>query len=876
MIRIVACRTNHIENPLGYRLGKPVFSYVVEGAEGKRQTAARIRVSKAPDMEAPLWDTGFTDSADSLGCEADIALEARTRYYWDVTVRTDAGEEVASGVNWFETGKMDEPFAAQWITCGWEDGISGEIPLSRFEAAPRRKGRHPEFFHPIAAREPVQSARLYICGLGLYEAFIAGERVSGEYLTPYCNDYDRWLQCQTYDVTNMVRDGAELSVLLGNGWYKGRFGFDTEKKHRAYGHTWKLIAELRIRYADGRETVLGTDDTWQARESRIEQSSIYDGEVLNATLADTGVHPAILLAEKPAPLTDRLSLPVMVQEELTPVALLHTPAGETVLDLGQNIAGIFRLRVHVPKGKTVRLQFGEILQGGNFYRENLRTAKAEYMYVSDGTERVLAPRFTFYGYRYVKVEGVPDLKKEDFTGLALYSDLPRTGEMTTGYPLVNRLIENTEWSMKGNFIDVPTDCPQRDERMGWTGDAQVFSPTACFLRDSYAFFAKYLHDMDEEQREHGGKVPDVIPSFGHPGTASVWGDAACIIPWNLYLFYGDKRILEDQFESMKAWVDYITAVDGDHHGWREVFHYGDWLALDHPSGKPDQVMGATDTGFIASVYYANSARIVAKAAECLGEREDQARYARLSDQVTRDLRREYFSPTERCCIDTQTAHVLTLRYGLADNREKARAALRRKFEESGGKLKTGFVGTPLLLNQLSMEGMDDLAFALLLSEEYPGWLYEVKLGATTIWERWNSVLEDGGISSTGMNSLNHYAYGSVVEWLYRFVAGINPVESAPGFRRAWLRPMPNRALSKLRAKYRSAAGVYEIGWEVLEENRIALWVTVPFGCEADLTLPFFAEAAARPENPIFARRENGVCHLSAGAYEIVYEANAAL
>lgn len=851
-MRIVKCKTNHLNAPLGYRLDNPVFSYIVEDAKGDRQTLARILVSCHADMSTPVYDTGLSAGINSLAHVAEIELLPRTRYYWTVTVRTNQDEEATSDVNCFETGKMQEPWDAQWLTCA------------------ENTGRHPVFFRKINLSKPVVQARLYICGLGLYEASIGGERISDEYLAPYCNNYAQWLQYQTYDVTKFVRDGAEIAVLLGNGWYKGRFGHKSRPGDAPYyGDEWKLIAELRVLHQDGSETILGTDESWQVRKSGIIASSIYDGEVYDASLEATAPEAALLAKPPSAPLCDRLSLPVRIHETFVPVEIIHTPAGEIVLDMGQNFAGIFRLRVHRPRGTRVFLQFGEILQGGNFYRDNLRSALAEYTFISDGNPHVLQPHFTFYGYRYVKVEGIPDLCAEDFTGLALYSDIPRAGTMRTGNALVNQLISNVEWSMKGNFIDVPTDCPQRDERMGWTGDAQVFSPTACYLRDSYAFFRKYLFDMESEQRTAGGKVPNVVPSFGDEGTSAVWGDAACIIPWNLYLFYGDLTILQQQYGSMKAWVDYVTSINGKDHGWRKVFHFGDWLALDNMSTS-DQTMGATDRGFIADVYYAYSARLVSRAANLLDKAEEAEVYGALANRITSEIRDEYYSVTGRSCIGTQTALLLTLHFGLVDQTERTRSALRRLLCENGGKLQTGFVGTPLLCNVLSQEGMGDLAYKLLLNEEYPGWLYEVKLGATTIWERWNSVLPDGSISSTGMNSLNHYSYGSIVEWLYRHAAGITPIESEPGFRKTRIAPMPRLSLGSMEVEYRSQAGTYRVAWTVSEQEEIDIKIHVPFGGTAEVYLPY---ADQKVLERFDSRTTNGVCHLIAGEYEITYRAN---
>lgn len=445
--------------------------------------------------------------------------------------------------------------------------------------------------------------------------------------------------------------------------------------------------------------------------------------------------------------------------------------------------------------------------------------------------------------------------------------------MKTGHALVNRFIQNVQWGQKSNFVDVPTDCPQRDERMGWTGDAQVFSATATYLSDTYAFYAKYLYDMAKEQSALDGKVPDVVPSCGVESTACVWGDAACIIPWNLYLFYGDKSILEDQFESMKSWVDYIRKVDGEApHNWRYVFHYGDWLALDHPAGGAEQVMGDTDEEFIANLYYAVSAGLVANAAHVLGKEAEETEYRALSDEQFAVVKNEYYSATGRCCIKTQTALILTLKYHLSENVELTRKQLQKLFERSNGKLRTGFVGTPLLNNVLTENGFEELAYELLLNEDYPGWLHEVKLGATTVWERWNSLLDDGTISGISMNSMNHYAYGSVLEWMFRHVAGINTVDEAPGLRRVAFMPLLNRTLRKVSASYDSPAGLYKSSWEMTDSSHVTLSVTVPFGCSATLQLPLARpETYGDQENPMFACVKDGICYLNAGTYTVRYE-----
>ncbi len=816
-MKIINCEVNHLTNPLGFQMEKTVFSWCVTETDGKMQRFARIRVSLRDNMADTVYDSGEAD-LDSIAAEIPLDLQKRTRYYWTVEVAADNGDTAVSEVNWFETGKREEPWRAKWITC-------------------ENQRRHPIFSKEITVRTRPESARLYICGLGLYQAQINGQKVGDEYLTPYCNNYRQWLQYQTYDVTEALRDGGRLSVTVGNGWYSGRLGYFSKPGDPGhYGNSAKLIAEVHLHYADGSEEVVCTDESWTVTRSAYLDSSIYDGEIRDDTLPETAPE-TVTVTEETAPLVERYSLPVRVQETLKPIERIHTPAGEQVLDLGQNLVGTFALRVKAERGAKIFVQVGEVLQNGCFYNENLRTAKAEYTYISDGVEKTVVPTFTFYGFRYVKIQGLPDLKPEDLTALVLYSQLPQTGSMTTGHAKVNRLIHNVAWGQKGNFLDVPTDCPQRDERLGWTGDAQVFSATACYLRQCYPFYRKYLHDMATEQKNLGGMVPDIIPSLDTPyqGTACVWGDACTIIPWNLYRIYGDKTILAEQFDSMASWVDYVTELDGDDHGWSRHFHYGDWLALDHPDHRPDQCLGGTDVGYIAQIYYRNSAKIVADAAALLGKTVEAEKYAALADKLTAYIQNEFFAPGGRCCVDTQTGLVLALENGLSPNAAKCAARLSEKLDQTHGKLQTGFVGTPFLCAALTDSGMERRAYDLLLNEEYPGWLYEVNLGATTIWERWNSMNPDGSVSSTGMNSFNHYAYGSIFQWLAEYAAGLKA--AAPGFRRAVIAPVPDARLGSMDYRYRSAAGTYRIAWKVLDPYTLHLQVEIPFGCEAELILP---------------------------------------
>ena len=809
-MRIINCKVNHLSNPLGYELGKPLFSWTTE-ASGKRAVSSRLTVET---KGRTVLDTGWTE-LDSLCTTPDIRLLPRTVYEWRVSVKTDLGEEASSEINRFETSRLDENWTGKWIGC---DDSEPRLPV---------------FAKSFFPAKPVSSARLYICGLGTYEAVINGKRVGDEHMTPYCNNYNAWVQYQTYDVTDLISGSSCISVLLGNGWYKSRFGGDT-KKPPFYGDGWKLLCDLILTYDDGTEDIIGTDESWTVSRSNIYFSGIYDGEQVDDTLPTIEPVPARLTEPPKGKLTARLSTPVRIRQEITP-NIIVTPAGETVLDTRQIMTGIFRLKVHEPKGTKIHLQFGEILQNGNFYRDNLRSAKAEFVYISDGEAHVIEPQFTFYGFRFVKVEGITDIKPEDFTALVLYSEIPQTGWLSTGNSLVNQLIHNAEWGQLGNFLDVPTDCPQRDERLGWTGDAQVFAPTACYQRDCAAFYAKYLHDMYEEQKLTGGEVPVVVPSFDlNKGCSTAWGDAACIIPWTVYEYTGDKTILENQFESMRGWVDFIERLENDNHSWRTHFHFGDWLALDCPKAAKGFV-GATDRAFIALTYFRYSALLTSKAAEVIGNTDAQEHYLKLADGILREIRKEYFTPTGRCAVPTQTAYLLTLRHGLSPDTERIQKDLADKLTSNEDRLETGFVGTPLLCEELTAAGYADKAFKLLLNEEYPGWLYAVKMGATTIWERWNSVLPDGSISDTGMNSLNHYSYGSIVHWLYRDVAGIAPL--APGFTKAKLEPHFCEALGHAKARFASVSGEWRVQWKLGHGGNVDYSCTVPFGCTAELILP---------------------------------------
>jgi alpha-L-rhamnosidase len=863
-MKIINLKTNHITNPLGFDLGKPSFSFITCETTATEQVAAQIQVALDEEFSEIIFDSGKSEEIDSLAFELPIELNVRTRYYWRVTVWADNGEVATSEAAWFEMAKMEEPWIGKWITPELDNKI------------------HPILSKEFKLEKSIKSARVYICGLGLYEMNINGKKGTDEYLAPNFNAYNKWLQYQTYDVTDTLVQGENIiDIALGNGLYKGRFGFNSEEN--IYGDQFALICEIVIDFEDGTSLVINSDETWKVRKNKVLEGNLYDGEVYDSTFDDITTYEAHEIELGLDKLKARLSLPVKIKERLKVVEVIKTPAGEIVLDLGQNMVGWIEFKTSAPKGTEITLQYGELLQDGNFYRENLRTAKAEYKYIANGEEATVRPYFTFYGFRYVKVEGwYGEINADDFTGCVVYSDMEVTGNIETSNSLVNRLFLNALWGQKGNFLDIPTDCPQRDERMGWTGDAQVFSGTASFNMDTFAFFSKYGYDLGIEQEDKDGMVPMVVPAANlQGGGSSAWGDSATVIPWNVYLQYGDKKILEQQFESMKAWVDFIKTADDNSGGkrlWTTGFHFGDWLALD--GTDPSFPTGGTDIPFISSAYYCYSSRIVSKAAKALGKEDIGKEYEALSNEIREAIRDEYFSKNGRITINTQTALIVALFMELApeDKRERVANDLREKLKKDKNYLRTGFVGTPYLCKVLSENGCNDLAYTLLLNKDCPSWLYSVIMGATTIWERWNSILPDGKINSEGMNSLNHYAYGSIVEWMYRYMAGINPVEDKPGFRHIKLTPMPDYRLKYVKSNYNSTVGVYESQWEITEEGKLNFKFVIPFNATASLILPDAKLENIKVNNKLLKDTElkssqsnkNVSVELTSGSYEFNY------
>lgn len=639
----------------------------------------------------------------------------------------------------------------------------------------------------------IKKAMLRMTALGVYEALLNDNRVGKYVLAPGWTVYRERLQYQTYDVTDMLVTDNEIQVLVGKGWYRSPLMIPAVRKPEMYaGKQQTLFAQLDITYMDGTEEHIISDDSWIVSESNVRFSEIYDGETYDATFyTDCSAHAKVVDGPTHT-LIPQQGNEIREQERVAVANIFTTPKGETVVDFGQEVTGYVEINVIGKAGELVKLSHAEVLdRDGNFYNANYRGAKAEYRYICKDGLQTYKPKLTFYGFRYIRIDafpgGVAKAKPENFCAIVVHTEMKRTGYISSSNTMLNRLVENTIWSQKGNFLDIPTDCPQRDERVGWTGDVQVYARAACLNFDVKTFFEKWLLDLAHEQREDGCVgyiVPDVFPQ---KRGSSAWGDVATVCPWQVYLAYGDTKVLENQFESMKKWVDYIGTDTEEQYLWTGGVHLGDWLALDAPQGSYE---GSSRKDFIATAFYAYSTSLVIKAGRVL--QKDVSVYETLYDHIVSAFRKEY--PT----YHTQTECAIAVCFGLSQDCQATADQLADMVVACGNHLQTGFVGTPYLLHALSDYGHEELAYSLLLREEYPSWLFSVTQGATTIWEHWDGIMENGDFWSSDMNSFNHYAYGAVVDWIYTKAAGIQTVEDAPGYERVKITPIPDVRLDWLK------------------------------------------------------------------------------
>jgi alpha-L-rhamnosidase len=840
-VKVENLLTENLTNPIGFDVKQPRFTWQLESNKRNvAQTAYEIKVNGSSKNAGSGWSSGkiLSDQSVQVSYEGK-PLQSGQKYSWQVRVWDNAGKTSSwSDPAYFQTGFFNlSDWKAKWIQPGYtEDSILRQSPL-------------------FTAGKKIKSATAYITAHGLYEAQINGQRVGDAYLTPGWTSYNKRLQYQVYDVTNLLKNGSNaIGVTLGSGWYRGHLAWGGNKN--IYGKDISLLLQLAITYSDGTTETVVSDESWKSTTGSIISSEIYDGETIDARAEKTGwtlpgYNDAHWSGVKIGNFSNNNLIatynePARKHETFKPVKIFTTPKGEKVIDFGQNLVGWVMLKVRGNAGDTITIQHAEVLdKQGNFYTDNLRAAKATSVYILKGNgEENFEPHFTYYGFRYIKVEGIKgDLKPGDFTAVAIYADMKKTGTFSTSNALINQLQHNIEWGQKGNFLDVPTDCPQRDERLGWTGDAQVFSRTASFNMGVNNFFSKWMKDVAADQLPNGS-VPFVIPNVLGPnaGGSAGWADVATIIPWNMYLAYGDKKILEDQYSSMKSWVEYIHDKSNKDL-WNTGFHFGDWLFY-RPDDDNDGRAAVTDKYLIAQCFYAHSTQLLINAAKVLGKTDDVAVYTNLLQKIKEAFIKEYMTPNGRLVSGTQTAYVLALNFDMLPENLRAQAAerLAENVKSYNNHLTTGFLGTPYLCHVLSRFGYDSVAYKLLLQDTYPSWLYPVKMGATTIWERWDGEKPDSTFETPGMNSFNHYSYGAIGDWMYRSMAGIDTYEDGVGYKHIKIKPHIGGGFTNTSASLETNYGTVSSGWKV-ENDKIIMDVEIPANTTATIYVPAKNEAS---------------------------------
>lgn len=690
------------------------------------------------------------------------------------------------------------------------------------------------FYTDFEIDKKIKSAILKVSAMGLYAAYINKKRIGNELFTPYWTEHKLHTQYQTYDVSDMLRTKNELSIECAEGWAVGYIRTGAEHRNH-YAKNISTIFSLILTFDDGTELCINSDENVKVRTSQILSSSLYHGETVDRTAEIRELGNAQIDNSVHTKLVAQIGEKVTEQDVLYPVELITTPKGEKVIDFGQNLAGYVEVHAQGSRGERIVISHAEVLDSdGNFYTENLRTARQQNVYVLSGKEEWFKPSFSWQGFRYIRLDEYPSDKVNlaDFKAIAVHSDMERTGDFECGNEKINQLYHNIIWGQKSNFIDVPTDCPQRDERLGWTGDAQVFVRTAAINFDVERFFEKWLIDLAAGQFADGG-VGWQVPSsnLNYPeNVSSGWGDAATICPWEIYMAYGNKKILINQFDSMKKWVDYMHNFGEEEYLWVGGKQFGDWLGMDNPN---DPLRGATSKDLISSAFFAYSTALVIKAGIAIGR--DVSEYEELYKNIVDAFRKRFIKdgvPTEK----TQTAYALALHFDLTPDKEKTAKGLADLIRENGTRLTTGFIGTPYLLHALSENGYTDIAYDLLFRENIPSWLYQVNNGATTVWEHWDSIKEDGTFWDTSMNSFNHYAYGSVYDWIFGVSAGIKVLEDGAGYRHILIKPNPDKRLGFVKAGIKTRLGRLSCRWNY-RDDKLHYEFTIPCGTVAEIELP---------------------------------------
>lgn len=852
-IKEVLCE-NRI-NPLGIDNSLPKFSWILTSSKKNvTQAAYQIQVSENKESfnKNVFWDSGKVKSNQSVHIVySGSKLISSTKYYWRVKVwnQDDHGSKW-SAINTWQMGLLNtSDWKADWIEVDSANNSDRSSPLFRNEFKVVKK---------------IESATATITSHGLYLAYINGKKIGDAYFTPGWTSYNKRLQYQTYDVTKLLHQGNNaVGALLGSGWYRGALAWSKEN----YGKNLGLLLQLEINYTDGTSDVIGTNKSWKTTTGEILNSEIYNGEIIDARKEkegwklpdyndqDWGLVKVIDFNKDN--LIATYNEPIRKHETFKPIAVITTPEGDQILDFGQNLVGFVQVKVSGKKGDKIILKHAEVLdKKGNFYTENLREAAQENTYILSGEgQETFEPHFTWQGFRYVQVKGFSSkINPENFTAVALYSDMKQTGSFSTSNELINKLQHNIEWGQKGNFLDVPTDCPQRDERLGWTGDAQVFFNTAAFNMQIDNFFTKWMKDVAADQLENGS-IPHVIPNVLNPNDAGSagWADVATIIPWNMYLNYGDKNILKQQYKSMKGWVDYITSQSVDYL-WNSGSHFGDWLYYIPENNDNDELSAETDKFLIAQCFYANSTQIMIQTAELLNKPKEAQQYTDLLKNIKEAFVKKYTTSNGRLISNSQTAYVLALNFDMLpeDLRPQAAKHLAENIEIYNYHLTTGFLGTPYLCHVLTRFGYQDLAYTLLMQKSYPSWLYPVTMGATTIWERWDGQKPNGDFQTPTMNSFNHYAYGAIGDWMYKILGGINSSVKIDetGYKKIIIKPyVDNKLVSKnennqseeeqltmVQTDLDTYYGKISSHW-VKNENQLSMDITIPVNTTAEIHIP---------------------------------------
>ncbi len=879
MVRVIRVRMDYLDNPVGVTCVPQISWEIISNMKNVLQKTYQVQAAKDITFTKMVFDSGEVKGEESAHVKLEgLKLESLQKYYLRVKISVNQGETSDwSEPGFFVTALVENEWKASFISAETEkdaDNSKGTYLRKEFEV----KGK-------------VEKAFVCTTALGLYKFYINGEKIGTDELTPGWTSYNKHLLYQTYDITEYLQEGSNAcGAMLGAGWYKGKMGFAGLRNH--YGKQTAFLCQMHITYEDGTTSEVISDDTWKGMDAPVLFSEIYAGETYDANCEIAGWNkPGLPAADwrrinevvfDKSVLEAQGGCKVSEIEEIQGKRIFRTPKGDMVIDFGQNLTGWVHFKVQGKAGDIVALKCFEVLDAeGNVYLDNLRTAEQRILYtLGSDKEEKYHPNFTFQGFQFVKVVQYPGTPKlEDFSAFAVHSDMGQTGFFECSNQELNQLQHNILWGLKGNFVDIPTDCPQRDERLGWTGDAQIFCRTASFLMNTYNFMRKWLKDVAADQTPEGG-VPHVVPDILSGNTeddwlmsqgshsAAAWADVAVINPWTVYQTFGDKKILEEQYASMKGWIDFMRTHAEDYI-WNYKLQFGDWVALDAEEGS---YFGATPNDLTCTAYFAYSTGLFVKIAKVLNRIEDYEYYSNLYCKIVDKFQSTFFDTEGNMTAQTQTAHIVALYFRLVPEkyREKIIQNLVKLLEKENGHLVTGFVGTPYFCHALSENGCMKEAYELLMKDDFPSWLYQVKKGATTVWEHWDGLKPDGTMWSPDMNSFNHYAYGAIGEWLYRVVAGIEIDEDMPGYKHTIIQPHVGGNLTYVKGEYDSVYGAVKTHWQAAGRE-VILEVEIPANTTATIKLEQAKKVTAMEELQFELIEDVWTAKTGSGHYVIQYE-----